>query len=148
MTNDNSRLDASERKMPNARRAEIRDVMLARADRRRRTRRIREASMMAACVGAAIGVGWLALRPTASPAPIERRLANDAQVERHIVMDPPAEAGPAIVRTSTVVSRAISDDELLELLHEAGEEAGLAIIGGEVKLVHWHSRDERKGEAG
>ncbi len=148
MTNDNSGLDANDRKMPDARRAEIRDVMLARADRRRRTRRIREAALMAACAAAAIGVGWLALRPTASPAPIERRLANNAEVERHIVMDPPVEAGPATVRTSTVVSRAIDDDELLELLHEAGEEAGLAIIGGQVKLVHWHPRHERGGDAG
>lgn len=113
------------------RRAEIRDAMLGRAARRRRMRVLVQGSLIACVAIAAIGTAWFVARPPTTPlAPAESIASADRS----------AQAAPSheIVPTTMVVDRAISDDELLDLLGEAGEQAGLAIIDGRARLVRWH----------
>lgn len=121
-----------------ARRSEIRAAMLARAAARRRTRRLAQASLTVACMLAVLGTGWITLRPpTRSTPPVapEVATADDHAAPSHKIV-------PAGM--SSVLDRAISDDELLDLLREAGEQAGLGIIDGQAELVRWHAEPEEK----
>jgi len=120
------------------RRAEIRDAMLARAAMRRRTRRLAHGSLTLACVLAVAVTGWITLGPpTGSPAPVA---PEAAMVSESTGPGASHEIIPA--STTSVLERAITDDELLDLLHEAGEQAGLGIIDGRAGLVRWNPEPE------
>lgn len=136
MNSDTRRLQATDRAARDERRDDIRAAMLGRADRRRRDRRLGRSALSAACAAAVAATAWTALRTPPSPAPARRSpaLAADAGA-----VPLPGAHEPADADTATVVTRAITDDELVELLAEAGEEAGLAIINGEARLVRWHA---------
>ncbi len=114
----------------------IRDAMLNRSIERRRTRQRTRAAISIGCMGLVFMLGWLVTAPNnpASKTGESEGLATSIQMTEDQVNQ--THTGEFAQR---VTERAISDDELVELLAEAGEQAGLAIIDGQAQLVRWDS---------
>lgn len=100
------------------RKAEMLEAVLAKADRRRRQRVARRAG--AVCVLVAGVAAWSLMQSAPQPRAIESVV--HAPVEERLV-----------------VVREIGDDELVQLLAEAGEPAGLAVTAEGATLVPWHT---------